>query len=179
LGRREIVVVALPDIAELQQRVRFMASRIGASDRELPIFGSSQYDDGPHVEVSPQGMHYVVFERGQELERITTRDTDELLWHVFKHVTSWLASSFELAHRLPGQDFRRVMFAKQVELLQALSPAWARRESAEHERILANHPFDDRSDDRVRLTVALRGSGLSDDEAWRIACGKYPLPKPG
>jgi hypothetical protein len=140
--------VQLPDIAEVERRVRALGSRIGATDRELPTFGVSKYRDGPHIEVTPLGLHYVVFERGQELERITTHDTDELLWHVFKHVTSWLASSFEVAHRVPGRDFRRVMFAKQVELLQTLSPVWAVRESVEHQRILVNHPFDDCSDDR-------------------------------
>jgi hypothetical protein len=139
----ENVAVGLPDLAEIEHCVRRLAARIGAPDRELPTFGHSEDGARPHVEVTARGLHYVVVERGEELQRLTTRDVDELLWHVFKDVTFSLAGRFELAHRVPGQDTRRARFAKQVELLETLSPVWAKRLSAEHRVILASHPFDD------------------------------------
>ena len=170
--------MGLPDLAEIEQRIRRLAARIGAADRELPTFGYSEDGARPHVEVTAQRLHYVVVERGEELERRTTRDVDELLWQVFADITFSLAGRFELAHRVPGQDSRRARFAKQVELLETLSPVWAKRRSEEHTVILASHPFDDCSTERANLTGALRKSGHSDEEAWQAACEKYPLPVP-
>jgi len=46
---------------------------------------------------------------------------------------------------VPGQDSRRLMFARQIELLDSLNPAWAGRQALEHEGVLSRHPFRDNS----------------------------------
>ncbi len=97
----------------------------------------------PHIEVDTQGYHYVVVERGEELTRITTMDLDELLYHVFEAITFGLACDYEVTHRISGQDFRRLLFKYQIELLSTLSTQWAQRELADHRQILRQNPFDD------------------------------------
>lgn len=82
-------------------------------------------------------------ERGKELKRITTDDFDELLWHIFQNAAARLAIRFELKHRIPGQDFRRQMFANRIELLAALSPASAERERTYVDAVLLKNPYDD------------------------------------
>ncbi|RYZ01380.1 MAG: hypothetical protein EOO73_35745 [Myxococcales bacterium] len=132
------------DRVEIERRVRALALIIAAPDQVLPTFGHSQDGARPHIEVEASGrMHYVVVERGRELERLTHVDINLLLFRVFEDITFFLAGQFELAHRKSGQDSRRIMFARQVELLGMLSAEWAERGAARHAIILSAHPFRD------------------------------------
>ncbi|MDR3404347.1 MAG: Imm63 family immunity protein [Chthoniobacter sp.] len=131
---------ALP---EIEAEINRLAAKVGASGHVLPTYGRTEDGARPHIEADARGYHYVVVERGQELRRNTTPDLDDLLYHVFESVTFSLACDYELAHRVAGQDFRRVLFARQIELLSSLSPSWAGRESLDHQRILQQHPFVD------------------------------------
>jgi len=155
----------LPQIeAEVDRR----AALIGASGHDsLPTYGPTQDFACPHIEVDSRGYHFVVVERGQEQSRFTTRDLDELLYKIFQCVTLSLACAYELANRIESQDFRRLLFQQQVELLSQLSPHWGEREADEHQRILREHPFDDQSAIRARLSAQV---------GWQRACEQYPLP---
>lgn len=66
-----------------------------------------------------------------------------ILYELFKMITSHIAMEYELEHRLEDKDCRRMIFAKQVELLSLLEEDWAEKAKKEHEKILKEHPFDD------------------------------------
>ena len=166
-------------LQDVERRVAELAARINASGHLLPTFGYSEDLARPHIEVDRRGVHYVVVERGTELKRVTSLNIDEILWHVFEVVTFSLASDYELARRQDRKDCRRMIFARQLELLNTLTSEWAQRQAEHHRAILQEHPFDDYSSPRVALTVQLRNAGCSDDEAWRQACERYPLPSRG
>jgi hypothetical protein len=168
--------MSLHSLDEIQREVLRLASKIDASGYALPTFGYSEDFARPHIEVNESGYHYVVIERGEEQERITTFDLDELLYLVFKSVTFGMAGGYELTHRVEGQDNRRLHFHKQLELMSVLSPRWASQSAQEQQAILRQYPYDDAADARVRLTVALRGQGHTPEEAWKLACERYPLP---
>ena len=140
--------MGLPDLAEIERKVRELAALIGATGYLLPTFGRSEDGARPHIEADAAALHYVVVERGKELEHVTTCDIDELLWHVFQSVTFDLASDFAVKHRVEGRDFRRTLFSKQLELLAALSPEWARREALYQKGVLYRNPYDDTTDAR-------------------------------
>ncbi|MEA2825204.1 MAG: Immunity protein 63, partial [Alphaproteobacteria bacterium] len=53
------------------------------------------------------------------------------------------AMRYEMNHRTPGEDFRRQLFKYQTELMEYLSPEWAKRLRQYHQDILLNHPFND------------------------------------
>jgi hypothetical protein len=131
----------LPEIANEIER---LAAKIGAAGYILPTYGRTEDGARPHIEVDARGYHYVVVERGSELRRDTTSNLDELFYHVFESITFSLACDYELAHRVLGHDSRRLLFARQIELLSTLSSSWAKRESLDHQRILGQHPFNDR-----------------------------------
>jgi hypothetical protein len=130
-------------LEEIRSEVNRLAAQINAPDDLLPTYGYSRDFAYPHIEVDARGYHYVVVERGQEIERITTVELDELLYHVFEHITFELACKYELSRRVEHQDFRRLLFQHQIELLSALSPKWAEVEAQDHERILQQYPYDD------------------------------------
>ncbi|MEI9988884.1 MAG: Imm63 family immunity protein [Rhizomicrobium sp.] len=96
----------------------------------------------PFIEVD-RAYHLVVRERGKEFERHTTADLDELLYWVFDGVTFGAASEYELHHRDEKQDFRRILFSRQLELLGEIDPAWRTRCAAALNQILLRHPFAD------------------------------------
>ncbi len=123
-------------LAEIKAKVDELAGKIGASGYVLPTYGYSEDGARPHIEVDAQGYHYVIVERGQELKRITTTNLDDLLYRIFEAITFSLACDYEATHRIPGQDFRILLFKHQIELLSALSTQWADRASAHHERLL-------------------------------------------
>jgi hypothetical protein len=132
----------LLSLGAIEGRVRRVAERLSGAGAYLPTFEQSRHDGSPHIEVG-DGYFFVVCERGSELERRKTLELDELLFWVFSSIAFSLASRWELDNRRRDEDSRRQVFAKQVDLLSALSPEWARREAEAHRRILLEHPFSD------------------------------------
>ncbi|WP_420148066.1 Imm63 family immunity protein [Spirosoma sp.] len=129
---------------DIKKRVDQLALIINAPSDLLPTYGYSRDSAYPHVEVDSSGhMHYVVVERGQELERKTTDQLNDLLYWIFTDVTFSMANDFEMKNRIESQDFRRILFKKQEELLGILSEEWQQKERDAHEKILINHPFTD------------------------------------
>ena len=143
----------------------------------LPTYGCSIDGAHPHIEVDGRGMHFVVVERGQELERKTTSDPNELAFWVFQSVTFDMAVAFELRNREEGKDNRRMMFAKQRELMELIDSTWRKRLEMYHEQVLKKYPFDDSAVARARHCKELRDSGTNSEKAWVLACAKYPLPE--
>jgi hypothetical protein len=130
-------------LPEVETAVRRLARAIAAPASALPTFGSSDHSGRPHVEVDDH-YHYVVCERGQEFSRRSTRDEDRLLYWIFEDVTFSMAATYEVANRVPGRDFRRVLFRRQVELLGELHARWRVWGEARVGEILARHPYADR-----------------------------------
>ena len=158
----------MKSLADIKAEVDRLAAIIGATGyHALPTYGRTEDFARPHIEADSRGYHFVVVERGQELDRFTTHELDDLLYRIFCGVTFSLAIDYELAHRIETQDCRRIGFQRQVDLLAQLSKQWADRQAAEHDRILREHPFDDQSGIRARL---------SGQVGWKKACEQYPLP---
>jgi hypothetical protein len=110
LARRHDVIEAAPHILwhdQIRSCIDRLARKIGAPPQTLPTYGHSEDAGRPHIEADWKAYHFVVVERGQELERRTTRDLDELFYWVFKGVTFDMACQFELRNRIPNADFRR------------------------------------------------------------------------
>jgi len=134
----------LLSLGEIKAVIDQYAAKIEAPSSTLPTYGHSEDFARPHIE-SDHGYHFVVVERGQELERRTTWLLDNLLYEVFSGVTHDIASRFAAQSPTPKMDFRRAMFEKQLELLARLEPRWRDQRAAEIADILRRHPFSDKS----------------------------------
>ena len=131
-------MLTLPEIkAEVDQ----LAAKIDTPENLLPTYGYSRDFAYPHIEVDSRFYYYVIVERGQELDRKWAPFLDQLLEWIFVDVTSQMAGTYELTQRVESQDFRRIMFARQIELLALLNPDWAAREAERHQKILRHAPF--------------------------------------
>jgi len=164
-----------PSYSEIQQTVEQLAAKIGAPSELLPTYGRSRDSAYPHIEIDEGGtLHFVVVERGQELERRSTKEQDELLYWIFSGVTFSMAVAYELGNRIYEQDSRRIMFGKQEDLLGKLSENWQQREVMEHRKILKTNPFDDNINSRVDDYVNLVADAHSVESATKLANAKFP-----
>ena len=131
-------------LADVKEQVDTLGERINAPQTLLPTYGYSADGALPHIEIDGSGnFHFVVVERGRELERRTTAVLDELLFWIFDTITFSMACAFELKNRNKSQDFRRILFSKQEELLGGINIDWQEKKGNDHSLILANHPFVD------------------------------------
>ena len=130
-------------LSQIETDVKQLATVIGAGADDLPSFGSTRDFGQPHVEANWSRYHYIVVERGVELERKSTSDYDQLLYWIFQYATYCLAFRYELENRVQGQDCRRIAFSRQVELLSRINPGWAKRQAAEIAETLRRWPYQD------------------------------------
>jgi len=131
-------------LLDIQKQVETLGTRINAPQTLLPTYGHSADGARPHIELDSTGrFHFVVVERGQELERQTTAVLDDLLYWIFDTITFSMACAFELTNRNHAQDFRRILFSKQEELLGRINPNWQEKKWLNHRLTVAKYPFTD------------------------------------
>ena len=116
---------------EVEAAVEQLAKIIQPPEDLLPTYGYSRDLGHPHIEINGILMSYVTVERGQEIERHSSVDLDDILYWVFQSVTFSMAAKWELQHRVESEDFRKLLWQKQFELLDKLHPAWTRRRREE------------------------------------------------
>lgn len=124
-------------LGALEAVVRALGQQVQAPPELLPTFGRNEDFARPELRVSKVGYHWVIVERGREEENQVFEQLEELLYQVVESITFSLASSYELNHRVQGQDSRILLFAKQVELLARLDASWATRCRAKADWYLA------------------------------------------
>lgn len=131
-------------LGDIKKTVEELASKINAPGNLLPDYGRTRDGAYPHIEADAAGfLHFVVIERGEELERKTTKDLNELLYWIFDSITFSMSVDFELKHRMRRKDSRRIMFARQEELLGILDNSWQQKQQEAHEKIIRKNPFTD------------------------------------
>jgi hypothetical protein len=132
---------------EVQAAIDACAARLGLTRGEPgPAYVPDQGDrDGaaPFWSLEGADLVYSARERGEVLFRRTTRSLDELLEWVFTDVTWGMAAQHEVAHRVPGQDSRRLLFATWVSLAGGLDPVWGEHVQAYVDDVLTRAPYDD------------------------------------
>ena len=116
---------------------------IGAPDNVCPLLSSSFGDGSPFLRIVADGYIYANEERGHVYNERKTQDLDELLYWIMKDITFSMAVDYEVANRVLHADFRRLLFAKDLELLGSLKPEWRERKQREYDAVLAQYPFND------------------------------------
>lgn len=114
-------------------------------------FGPTDEDCMPYVGIDGKGYHIKCFERGIQIEDNVTENLDELFYWIFSSVTSSIAAEYELKNRIRYLDNRRLMFSKQLELLEKIDTAYTLKCRSEIHEILKNHPYDDANSTKLDL----------------------------
>ncbi|WP_330848026.1 Imm63 family immunity protein [Acinetobacter sp. ME22] len=79
---------------------------------------------------------YISEERGEVYFEKTTKDFEELLYWIMDNFISSYSYQFELKNRIRGQDFRRIIFEKQIELFGLISDEWKVKKEKNIKKIL-------------------------------------------
>jgi len=162
-------------LADIKKKVNELALKINAPKNLLPTYNQIIGDATPCIEVDNNGyMYYVISERGEEYERKRTDKIDDLLYWIFASVTFSMSCKYELNNRIENKDCRRIMFAKQEELLGQLNETWREMERTKHQHILNSSTFDDLAGLRATFWGQLRKIGYSEIECKKLAYAKYP-----
>src|SRR5687767_5055449 len=132
------------NLNEIESAIIEIASRLSVDPVLLPTFGYSEESGRPHIEVTSDRLCYIVRERGHEFSRTCFNSLEDLLFITFKNITLDIAGSYEVRNRIKTQDSRRLIFAKQLDLMDMLNPLWKSKLIEDHNKILSTHPFDDR-----------------------------------
>jgi hypothetical protein len=143
-------------IKQLQSKIQHISIMSG-NHRYAKI--NFYYDDGtasPFINVTEEGYHWLVTDRGKVIESKKTTDSNELLYWVASYFTSIAAFDYEFRWRkiknffrniiyknVPPYDCRRIAFKKQLELLRKIDPVYETRQRAELQEILKQNPFTD------------------------------------
>jgi L-fucose isomerase-like protein len=130
---------------ELELEAHHLATLINAPSIALPQFGPAHelsYTGGTYIDFDG-AYHWVFVERGIETMHRVTYDKDELLYWIFEGITFGIATEFEVSHRIKGQDFRRLLFRYQLDLLSKLSEDWEARAERHQQEVLRDNPFCD------------------------------------
>ena len=100
-----------------------------------------------HVEVVDGMFNYVVTERGTELVRRITSDSEDLLYWLIDDVTFSISCKFNapLFHYLIRKDPRRQRIKKNLDLLDVVSPEWAARKRIYYADVLRRYPYRDKA----------------------------------
>ena len=133
----------LLSIDEIQARINDLGSRINIPSRDLHIFPVPQGDGTPYISFDNDEYNYVYSERGVELLRRKTQSLDELLYWIMYDFIHTIAINYELAHRDPCKDGRRIIFPKIIELMNKIEPAWGSRVEKRLGEILIENPYRD------------------------------------
>lgn len=134
-------------INDIKNKVITLGQRINAPNSLVVISNISPQNGKPHVEITNGEYRYVTEERGVVFDEKRTACLDELFYWIFRDVTAQMAQDYECENRKNDQDFRRIMFDKQLELLGGLSAKWRLWRKQEIEETLARNPFVDISTD--------------------------------
>lgn len=132
-----------PSFEKIQAELREYCRRMDPAYAHVKIQTIRGDDGTSHLEIRDNSYHYIATERGLILSEKQTSNKNELLYWLVDEIAWSKACAYEFKHRVKGQSFRRLLFAKNIEYLMMVKPAWAERKQKEFEAILAKHPYDD------------------------------------
>lgn len=147
-------------IDDVREKVIELGKLIDAPRNKLYVFDVEGSDGRYHLEFHGDEYHYISTERGEELDRFVTKNFDNLLYKIFKHITSSMAFSYELNNRVQNQDSRRIAFSKQIELMSKINESWRDKMEQEIARTLQNAPYEDHALARAELCEKLMSKGV-------------------
>ncbi len=130
-------------IQELFSQVNKLALKIAATPELYPTFGTSDLSGRPYIVIKDDTYYFLINDKDTVSIKRQTNSLPELLYWIFDDITFHMGVNHAINHRVTDVDPRRMIFKKQLELLQILRPDWKEQKQLEIEEILAKHPYRD------------------------------------
>lgn len=126
-------------LKQLRAELVEIGERLGGGARPAHYFIIPDKPDGlatPYLEIAGHEYHFVVNERGIEIERKVTLSDDEILYWFADCGVCALASHFAALNKSPDEEFRVRYFRKQFYLMLSIKCEWATRKKNELKTII-------------------------------------------
>lgn len=99
--------------------------------------------EGIYVYYENEKYHYVITERGKIISHLEENMIKDILWDILDIILFDIAVKYELANRVKGKDFRRLLFQKELELYAMFGDEFKEKKLNEINRILLDNPYND------------------------------------
>lgn len=99
--------------------------------------------EGAYCYSDKNGCHYCYVERGKINTHRITKNFFELSYWVIKGQAFRMALDYELKHRIKGKDPRRLIFEKELQLLELVGIFYKEKAEDEIKNILSKAPYQD------------------------------------
>lgn len=99
--------------------------------------------EGTYIFSKNNKYHILFTEKGKIKSDIVTSDEREVLWNALKTLSIKIITDFAIENREKGKDFRRNLFAKEIEIFSMFGTDFEKRKVKEIEDILKNNPYHD------------------------------------
>lgn len=134
-------------IEEIRTKVVEIGTQIGLDETSsyYPAFSEPDkiFNEGASVYVTSTQYHYIIMERGNVVKHYKSEKIEDILYPLFENITFTLAVKYELEHRNTDEDWRKLMWQKQLALLEAIDIGFADIRRNEIAEILRISPYKD------------------------------------
>lgn len=134
-------------VQELENTMVLYGKKIGLENQSplYPVVTTPDkiYTDGTFLYVDGEEYYYTSKERGTVIKQYHSKSVNDILYYAFQSITFEIAARYAAKNRNENEDFRRVYFERQLELLKEIAPTYRKKREKEIEEILKRHPFDD------------------------------------
>ncbi len=106
--------------------------------------GTDNSPEGTYIYAQEDKYHLVFTEKGKVRVHRELDTKDEVLWSVLDIVVFDVAMDYAMKNRVQGEDFRRQLFAKEIELYARFGKVFENRKIDEINKILEENPYCDK-----------------------------------
>lgn len=108
------------------------------------FYGDGKYEPGSYVYEKNGIYHYVgVGDRGGIIEEIKSENMEDVLYKIYSGVTFNKATQYAMVNKKKNEDWRRLLFSKQLEILRCINEQYYNRRFDEIQNILISNPYRD------------------------------------
>lgn len=132
-------------ITDIYDRVKPVADK-DSIYKPLGVYfaeGTPQNIEGMYCYSDNGDYHYCGTERGRVNMHNITRSLFELSYWILKDQVFMMAIEFEHRNRIAGQDGRKLIFQKELELLEVLGENYKKRIEIDIDERLKQYPYQD------------------------------------
>lgn len=134
-------------LEEIKKFIYESGTKIGLYPESIlyPMFSSNGnvFSEGGTIYIDGNEYNYKIMERGKINKHYKSSNIEDILYPLFESITFNLACKYELDHRKADQDSRRLIWKKQLELLEMINPIYKDKCQVEIEKILKIAPYRD------------------------------------
>lgn len=106
--------------------------------------GTDSSPEGAYIYMENDKYYYVFTEKGKIREKKELVTEEDVLWYVLEVVLFNVAMDYAIKNRKKGEDFRRILFKKEIELYSRFGENFKMRKVEAINRILECNPYIDK-----------------------------------